>query len=59
MVDVSLARAVVDTNVVFEGLTQRGGATVITSNARDFRAAREALGLRVVTPVEAAIPLAG
>lgn len=141
MADVSLSRVVIDTNVVFEGLTQRGGAagfmidhwlagllqvyvsnalayeyadvlsrklsgarwqrlqpvlgtllsqaqfvviyyswrpmspdpgddhiidcamnagaTVITSNVRDFRTAREALGLRVVTPVEAAIQLAG
>ena len=30
------------------------GATVITSNVRDFETARQALGLRVVTPVEAA-----
>lgn len=141
MADVSLSRVVIDTNVVFEGLTQRGGAagliveawlagllqvyisnalayeyadvlsrklsgarwqrlqpvlgtllsqaqfvviyyswrpmspdpgddhiidcamnagaTVITSNVRDFRTAREALGLQVVTPVEAAIQLAG
>ena len=35
------------------------GATVITSNVRDFRTARETLGLRVVTPVEAVIQLAG
>jgi len=34
------------------------GATVITSNVRDFRTARETLGLRVVTPVEAVIQLA-
>lgn len=141
MADVSLSRVVIDTNVVFEGLTQRGGAagliveawlagllqvyisnalayeyadvlsrklsgarwqrlqpvlgtllsqaqfvviyyswrpmspdpgddhiidcamnagaTVITSNVRGFRTAREALGLQVVTPVEAAIQLAG
>ena len=141
MANVSLARVVVDTNVVFEGLTQRGdaagfivetwlagwlpvcvsdplayeyadvlsrklsearwqriepalgsllslsspvvihftwrpmspdpgddhvidcamnaGATVITSNIRDFRSARESLGLRIIRPVEAAIQLAG
>lgn len=141
MADVSLSRVVIDTNVVFEGLTQRGGAaglivevwlagllqvyvsnalayeyadvlsrklsgarwqrlqpvlgtllsqaqfvviyyswrpmspdpgddhivdcamnagaTVITSNVRNCRTAREASGLRVVTPVEAAIQLAG
>ena len=35
------------------------GATVITSNVRDFRTARETLGLRVITPVEAIIQLAG
>ena len=35
------------------------GATVITSNVRDFRRAREALGLRVMTPAEAVILLAG
>jgi putative PIN family toxin of toxin-antitoxin system len=35
------------------------GATVITSNVRDFETAREALGLRVITPVEAVIQLAG
>jgi putative PIN family toxin of toxin-antitoxin system len=35
------------------------GATVITSNVRDFETAREALGLRVITPVAAAIQLAG
>lgn len=35
------------------------GATVVTSNVRDFDKAREALGLQVVTPVEAVILLAG
>jgi predicted nucleic acid-binding protein len=35
------------------------GATVITSNVRDFRTAKETLGLRVITPVEAVIQLAG
>jgi putative PIN family toxin of toxin-antitoxin system len=35
------------------------GAMVITSNVRDFEMAREALGLRVLTPVEAAVQLAG
>jgi predicted nucleic acid-binding protein len=35
------------------------GATVITWNVRDFRTARETLGLRVITPVEAVIQLAG
>ncbi len=35
------------------------GATVITLNVRDFRTAREMLGLRVITPVEAVIQLAG
>jgi len=35
------------------------GAMVITSNVRDFRTARETLGLRVITPVEAVIQLAG
>ena len=35
------------------------GATVITWNVRDFRTARERLGLRVITPVEAVIQLAG
>jgi predicted nucleic acid-binding protein len=34
------------------------GATIITSNVRDFRTARETLGLRVVTPIEAIIHLA-
>jgi predicted nucleic acid-binding protein len=34
------------------------GATVITSNVQDFETARQALGLRVVTPVEAALWLA-
>jgi predicted nucleic acid-binding protein len=118
-----MSRVVVDTNVVFEGLTERGGAagliidawlagllpvyvsnglayeyadvlsrklsearwqrlkpvlgtllskarfvviycamnagaTVITSNVRDFETARQALGLRVMTPVEAALRLA-
>ena len=33
------------------------GATVITSNVRDFETARESLGLRFVTPVEAVIQL--
>lgn len=33
-------------------------ATVVTSNVRDFQAARKVLGLRVMTPVEAAIQLA-
>jgi predicted nucleic acid-binding protein len=35
------------------------GATVITSNVRDFRTARETLGLRFITPAEAIIQLAG
>lgn len=35
------------------------GATVITSNVRDFRTARKTLGLRVITPIEAVIQLAG
>ncbi len=35
------------------------GATVITSNVRDFRTAKETLGLRVITPAEAIIQLAG
>lgn len=35
------------------------GAVVITSNVRDFEMAREALGLRVMTPAEAVIQLAG
>ena len=35
------------------------GATVITWNVRDFRTARETLGLRVITPVEAVVQLAG
>ncbi len=35
------------------------GATVVTSNVRDFEKAGEALGLRVITPVEAVILLAG
>jgi len=34
------------------------GATVITWNVRDFRTARETLGLRVITPIEAIIQLA-
>jgi len=34
------------------------GATVITSNVRDFRTARETLGLRVITPIEAVVQLA-
>ena len=33
------------------------GATVITSNVRDFEMARESLGLRVITPVEAVIQI--
>jgi hypothetical protein len=33
------------------------GAMVVTSNTRHFRAAREALGLRVITAVEAVIRL--
>ncbi|MXX12274.1 MAG: PIN domain-containing protein [Gemmatimonadetes bacterium] len=33
------------------------GATVITSNLRDFQSARIALGLRVLTPVEAILHL--
>jgi predicted DNA-binding protein (UPF0278 family) len=28
------------------------GAIVVTSNIKDFRSARESLGLRVMTPVE-------
>ena len=35
------------------------GAIVVTSNVRDFRTAEESLGLRVMTPVEAVIHLAG
>ena len=35
------------------------GAMVVTSNVRHFRVAREALGLRVITAVEAVIRLAG
>ncbi len=35
------------------------GAIVVTSNVRDFRIAEESLGLRVMTPVEAIIQLAG
>jgi putative PIN family toxin of toxin-antitoxin system len=35
------------------------GATVITSNVRDFKTAKETLGLRVITPAEAIIQLAG
>ena len=35
------------------------GATVITSNVRDFQTARETLGLRVITPAEAIIQLVG
>jgi predicted nucleic acid-binding protein len=35
-----------------------GGATVITSNVRDFKTAKETLGLRVITPAEAIIQLA-
>lgn len=34
------------------------GATVITSNIRDFQSARESLGLQVMTPVELVIKLA-
>ena len=34
------------------------GAIVVTSNVRHFRVARDALGLRVVTAVEAVIRLA-
>jgi len=35
------------------------GATVITSNVRDFKTAKETLGLRVIAPAEAVIQLAG
>ena len=35
------------------------GATVITSNVRDFDMAKESLGLSVITPAEAVIQLAG
>jgi len=35
------------------------GAMVVTSNVRHFRMAQEALGLRVITAVEAVIRLAG
>ena len=35
------------------------GAAVITWNVRDFSTARDALGLSIVTPVEAVIELAG
>ncbi|MCL4706899.1 PIN domain-containing protein [bacterium] len=34
------------------------GATVVTSNVRDFQMAKQTLGLRVITPVEFAIQLA-
>jgi predicted nucleic acid-binding protein len=34
------------------------GATVVTWNVRDFNTAREALGLPIVTPVDAVIELA-
>jgi hypothetical protein len=34
------------------------GATVITSNLRDFQSARESLGLQVMTPVQLVIKLA-
>jgi predicted nucleic acid-binding protein len=34
------------------------GATVVTWNVRDFETARKALGLQVITPVEAVIQLA-
>ena len=35
------------------------GATVITSNLRDFRSAEASLGLQVMTPVELVVKLAG
>ena len=35
------------------------GAVVVTSNVRDFRTAEESLGLRVATPAEMVIHLAG
>lgn len=35
------------------------GATVITSNLRDFRSAEASLGLKVMTPVELVVKLAG
>ena len=35
------------------------GATVITSNLRDFRNAEASLGLRVMTPVELVVKLSG
>jgi putative PIN family toxin of toxin-antitoxin system len=35
------------------------GAILVTSNARDFRTAKGSLGLRIMTPVEAIIHLAG
>ncbi|MEM1292344.1 MAG: PIN domain-containing protein [Cyanobacteria bacterium P01_H01_bin.162] len=35
------------------------GAIVVTSNLRDFRSAEASLGLRVMTPVELVVKLAG
>ncbi|MEM6432733.1 MAG: PIN domain-containing protein [Cyanobacteria bacterium P01_D01_bin.115] len=35
------------------------GATVVTSNLRDFRSAETSLGLQVMTPVELVVKLAG
>lgn len=45
---------VIDTNVLFEGLTKQGGVSgyVITANVRHFRAAQRSLGLVVLTPLE-------
>jgi hypothetical protein len=34
------------------------GATVVTSNVRDFQTAKRELGLQVITPVEFVIQLA-
>jgi len=56
-------RAVIDTNVLFEGLTKQGGAlnagaVLVTSNIKDFEKARTFLGVNVMKPVEFVLRLA-
>jgi predicted nucleic acid-binding protein len=62
----SLFRVVVDTNIYFSwrptspdagddlviDCAMNAGAIVLTSNIRDFRSAKESLGLQVLTPVQ-------
>ena len=47
-------RVIIDTNVVFEGLTKQGGASGLIG---DFKMAEQALGLRAITPVQFVVQL--